>query len=232
MALIKFGGGITEMRGSIAGNVFARNRYGAYVRSRTKPINPNSVMQGLVRSAMSAVTEYWNTTLTAAQRTAWATYASAVAMKNKLGETVYLSGFNHFVRGNATRSRLNLDIVSDGPTELTLPAKDTTIAVTASVATQKVTVDFDNAQSWANVADGHLCLFVGVPQMVTRNFFAGPWKYAGKVDGATPTPPVSGAQITSPFTLVLGQRLFCYLVILEADGRYSEPMYASCTIAA
>ncbi|GAI58374.1 unnamed protein product, partial [marine sediment metagenome] len=39
MALVKYGGGITQMSGSIAGNTFARNRYGNYVRSRTKPIN-------------------------------------------------------------------------------------------------------------------------------------------------------------------------------------------------
>lgn len=219
------------MRGSIAGNVFARNRYGAYVRSRTKPINPNSALQALVRSAMSAVTEFWNTDLTAAQRTAWGTYAAAVPMKNKLGETVYLSGFNHFVRGNATRARLGLTIIDDGPTDLTLPAKDTTVAVSASAATGKVSVTFDNSQAWANEAGGYLCLFVGVPKMETRNFFAGPWKYAGKVDGASPTPPTSPAQITSPYTLVAGQRLFCYLVILRADGRCSEPMYANCTIA-
>lgn len=232
MALIKFGGGITEMRGSIAGNVFARNRYGAYVRSRTKPVNPNSTAQGLVRSAMSSVTEYWAHTLTGTQRIAWATYAAAVAMKNKLGETVYLSGFNHFVRGNATRSRLGLDIIAAGPTTLALPEKDTTIAITASVATQKVSIAFDNTQAWATEADSHLVLFVGQPQQATRNFFASPWKYAGKVAGVVAPAPTSPAAIDSPYTLVLGQRIFAYAMIIRADGRVSEAMYCNCTVAA
>jgi hypothetical protein len=232
MALIKFGGGITEMRGSIAGNVFARNRYGAYVRSRTKPVNPNSTSQALVRSAMSAVTEYWSHTVSSAERIAWATYAAAVAMKNKLGETIYLSGFNHFVRGNASRARLGLNIIAPGPTTLALPEKDTTIAITASVATQKISIAFDNTQAWATEADSHLLLFAGQPQQETRNFFAGPWKYAGKVTGVATPAPTSPAAIDSPYTLVLGQRVFGYVMIIRADGRVSEPMYVSCTVAA
>ena len=41
MALVKYGGGIIQMSGSMAGNTFARNRYGNYMRARTKPVNPN-----------------------------------------------------------------------------------------------------------------------------------------------------------------------------------------------
>ncbi|GAH13494.1 unnamed protein product, partial [marine sediment metagenome] len=50
MSLVKYGGGIVQMSGSIAGNTFARNRYGNYVRARTKPINPNSDRQVVVRA--------------------------------------------------------------------------------------------------------------------------------------------------------------------------------------
>ncbi|GAH50296.1 unnamed protein product, partial [marine sediment metagenome] len=45
MALVKLGGGIVQISGSIAGNTFARNRFGNYMRSRTKPVNPNSTRQ-------------------------------------------------------------------------------------------------------------------------------------------------------------------------------------------
>ena len=153
-------------------------------------------------------------------------------MKNKLGETIYNTGFNHFVRGNASRARLGLDIVAAGPTTLTLPEKDTTVAITASVATQKVSLTFDNAQAWAKEVDSYMLLFVGQPVSVTRNYFAGPWKYAGKVDGVAAPAPTSPAAIDSPFTLVLGQKVNAYAVIVRKDGRVSEKMYASCAVAA
>ncbi|GAH28464.1 unnamed protein product, partial [marine sediment metagenome] len=38
MALVKYGAGIIQMSGSIAGDVHARNRFGNYIRPRTKPV--------------------------------------------------------------------------------------------------------------------------------------------------------------------------------------------------
>jgi len=36
---IKFGGGVVDARGSLAGNVFSRNKSGAYMRARVTPVN-------------------------------------------------------------------------------------------------------------------------------------------------------------------------------------------------
>ena len=227
MALVKFGGGITQMTGSIAGNTFARNRYGNYVRSRTKPVNPNSTAQGFARSVIGTVTQAWRSDLTAAKRIAWGTYANAVAMKNKLGETTYLSGFNHFVRSNAVLLQSAKGLVTAGPTVLALPEKDPTLAVSASVATQLLTLVYDTGQPWMAEAGAFLQIEQGQPQNVTRNFFAGPWKYAGKIDqNAVPTYTVA-----APFTLVLGQKTWIACRIVRLDGRVSEIMYASCTVA-
>ncbi|GAH66828.1 unnamed protein product, partial [marine sediment metagenome] len=120
-ALVKYGGGIIQMSGSIAGNTHARNRYGNYVRARTKPVNPNSARQIKIRAVIAELTERWLNTLTDNQRTAWATYAAAIAMKNKLGETIHLSGFNHYIRSNAGYLDAVAQYFDDGPEELTLP---------------------------------------------------------------------------------------------------------------
>ncbi len=104
MALIKFGGGVVQMAGSIAGNVFARNRYGNYARARTKPVNPNSARQVVIRAAIAYLTQHWNGTLTPAERTAWNSYAAAVTMKNRLGENINLTGFNHFINEAGNRN--------------------------------------------------------------------------------------------------------------------------------
>jgi len=228
MALVKFGGGITQMTGSIGGTTFARNRSGNYARSRTKPVNPNTTAQGFARSIMGTLTQAWRTALDASERGAWATYAAAVAMKNALGETTYLSGFNHFVRSNAVFLQSEETMVEAGPTVLALPEKDPTLAVAGSAATGLLTLTIDEDQPWMSEVGAFMQVEAGQPQNVTRNFFAGPWKYAGKIEQAAE--PV--LTVTSPFTLVEGQKIWVACRICRVDGRVSEIMYASCTLAA
>lgn len=232
MAQVKYGGGVTQISGSIAGTVFARNRYGNYTRPRTKPVNPNSDLQAGVRAALSYLAEYWSSALTAAERTAWNTYAAAIAMKNRLGETIYLTGFNHFIRSNTILADQGLTVVEAGPTVLALPEKDPTFAIAGTADDQKMAITFDVNLPWVNEDDAYLFVYQGRPQLVTRNFFNGPWKYMGKIDGDSVTPPTSGTELDAPMTLVEGQKVFCYARIQRADGRLSEPMYGSCTVAA
>lgn len=228
MALLKFGAGIVAMSGSIAGNTFARNSSGAYVRARTKPVNPNSDRQVLCRSAVSEIAERWYQTLTISQRAAWATYASAINMKNRLGEVIKLSGFNHYVRTNTARVDSGNTKIDAGPTELSLPEKDPSFAITASVASQKITVTWDDASPWSDIASSFLLLFEGRPQNKTRNFFNGPyqWMYNIPGNGTSPT------EVTPVFPLILGQKVWVKGRISVGDGRLGEPMYANCIIAA
>lgn len=227
MAQVKYGGGIIQMTGSIAGNTFARNRYGNYVRAKTKPVNPNSELQIQARSTVALLAQYWRTTLEAAERIAWETYGAAIAMKNKLGETVYQTGFNHFIRSNSVFVQSGKTIVEAGPTELALPEKDPTLAVAADEATGLLTMTIDDTLPWMDDVGAFMQVEMGQPQNPTRNFFAGPWQYAGKIDQAeTPT-----LTITAPFTIVNGQRIFIAARICRSDGRVSELMYANCIAA-
>jgi hypothetical protein len=230
-ALVKMGGGVIGMSGSIAGNTFARNRSGNYVRARTKPVNPNTQPQQDIRTALSYLTSHWSTQLSSAQRTGWATYAAAIAMKNRLGESIYLTGFNHFVRSNTEwLNRGHITTIAP-PTTLLLPSKDTIFAISASVATQKVSVVFNNGATWAIAVGGVMFTYMGVPRNVTRNFFNGPWKFMAEIAGAI-VPPTSPAVLDPPMILVLGQLITVYARIREIDGRISEPFTASCVVAA
>jgi hypothetical protein len=232
MASIKFGGGVTAMSGSIGGSTYARNRFGYYLRPRTKPVNPNSTGQELMRSTMAHLTELWHSTITAPQRIAWATYAAAVPSKNRLGETIYLTGFNQFVRSNSiAKAKLNT-FVAPGPTVLALPETDPSFLITASVATQLVSVAFDNALPWALEVGADMFVELGQPQIVTRNYFNGPWKYMDKIAGKVAPAEPSPKTMATPYTLVLGQKVWAYGRIRRADGRISNPMVASCVVAA
>jgi len=226
MALVKFGGGVVQMSGSIAGDVFARNRYGNYARARTKPINPNTTGQQQVRASIAWLVEHWARTLTPAQRAAWALYADSVNMLNRLGEAIHLSGFNHFIRSNAIRKRNADTVIIDGPTTFDIPEHDPLFNHSSSEETQLVTAVYDDAEEWCNETDAHLYIFVGKPMNPQRNFFAGPWRFGDSVPGDTVTPPTSPAEFASPFPITEGQALWTYARIARADGRISEPFRA------
>lgn len=216
------------MSGSIAGDTFARNRYGNYSRARTKPTNPNTARQQAVRGFVATLTDRWSQTLSAAQRTAWNLYASSVAMKNRLGEVVYLTGFNHYIRSNTWRLDLGQTVVDDGPTTFELPQKDGTIAITISAATQEVSISFDDGAAWCSEDNAGVMILGGQPQNAQRNFFAGPWKGRSAKMGNSGTPITSPQTYTALHVCTEGQRVWNKFRILRADGRISEAFTANC----
>lgn len=231
-ALVKYGGGIVQMSGSMAGNTYARNRYGNYVRTRTKPVNPNTDRQNDVRATLAYLVEYWSETLTGVQRTAWNLYASNVVMNNRLGESIHLSGFNHFIRSNTIRHLHASSIIAAGPVVFTLPDQDATYNTSASEATQLIQHNFDDGMAWSTEASAFFFIFQGVPQNPQRNFFGGPWRYHGVVSGIDPGGAATPHAQAVAFAIAEGQRQWTYARISRADGRLSEIFRADCVVAA
>jgi hypothetical protein len=226
MASVKYGGGIITISGSIAGNTHGRNRFGNYMRARTKPVNPKSTAQNLVRNTFADLTNRWHTVLTATQRGYWNTYAAAVAMKNRLGETVYLTGFNHYIRSNILWN-IQLGTYRDaGPGTLSLPETDSTFHCVATAATQLIACSFSVALPWWADVPGMLYVFQGQPQLSTRNYFNGPWKRCGAVSNGQDTPK----SFASPYVVAAGQKVWYYGRIARQDGRISEPFLSAATI--
>jgi len=232
MALIKYGGGIVQMSGSIAGNTHARNRYGNYVRARTKPVNPNTAFQQAVRSTMAEMSDRWSNTLTPAQRAAWNLYGDSVNMSNRLGEVIHLSGYNHYIRSNHVASRFGGTFIDAGPVLFELPAHDPAFAITISAAAQQVSVAYDSTMDWADENGAFLFIYGGKPQNGQRNFFAGPWRYMGGTGGVNGAPPASPQLFAPPFVCSEGQHLWCYARIFRADGRISTPFRDDVIVAA
>lgn len=95
--LVKLGAVVAEARGSVGGAVFSRNRSGAYVRNRTKPVDPSTARQNAQRTRMSASVVQWRA-LDEAERLAFNAKALVSPFVNRLGETINLSGMNLFMR--------------------------------------------------------------------------------------------------------------------------------------
>jgi hypothetical protein len=225
MALLKFGGGITEMRGSIGGTTFAKNRYGSYARNRTKPVNPNSTRQGIVRAIMSTLYTAW-AALTAAVQGQWKAYADNVKVLNRLGEQINLSGYNMYCRTKAVFENAGLTMPATAPTTFSLPAQDPTVVPTPDASSSNVSIAFDNTLPWAGAVGGAMIVSQGLPVNPTVNFFKGPFRYAGKIDGAA-TPPTSPQVVALPLPMQAGQKVFLQIRIAEADGRVSNPFHCS-----
>lgn len=223
MALIKLGGGVVGISGSIAGNTFARNRFGAYMRARTKPVNPQSARQVAARARIGLLAEEWSATLTAAERLAWAAYAASISWLNKLGETVKLTGFNHFVRSNACVLAAGSAIVATGPTTLSLPNQDPTMVATLSAA-NGITITYDDTLDWPGEDDAFMLIEIGMPQLHSRTFFNGPWRFDSAIEGNTAVPITSpeGPNASSTWTLIEGQVCWVRFRILRADGRVTS----------
>lgn len=223
-----------QMSGSMAGNTYARNRSGNYVRARTKPVNPNTARQVAVRSSLTYLTERWSETLTDDQRIAWNLYAASVTMKNRVAEDIKLTGFNHYLRSNThlvVMGHGNI-IVDDGPTVFELPEKDPTLAVTATETPQALTITYDNTLPWALEDPAFIWFFQGSPQNAQRNFFAGPHRNVGGIVGIIGGGAVTPAVVTPAFAIAEGQRQWIYARILRNDGRLSEKFFANCFVAA
>lgn len=231
-ALVKFGGGVVQMSGSIAGDTFARNRYGNYCRARTKPTNPNTSRQQKIRGIIATLTSRWAQTLSAAQRAAWKLYGDSVSMKNRLGESVFLTGFNHYIRSNVWPLDLGQSPYDDGPTVFELPEQDGTITVAASEGAQQVTVTFDDGADWCSEDDAGLMILEGSPQNPQRNFFAGPWKGRSAKMGQAAVPITSPQDYASIHVITELQRLWVRFRIIRADGRLSEPFRGDCFVGA
>ncbi len=222
MATIRFGAGIVDARGSIGGTVFSRNRGGAYMRARTTPINPNTPRQGLVRADLSNVVALWSDSLSQANRDQWGVYAAAIPRTNRLGETIFWTGFNTFVGSATMRLQNDLPVVSIGPATLSLPVPDSDMSASASVATQLLTINFTDSLTWTGENSAGMQIRMGTPVPETRNFFNGPYRIAGTLEGSASSAISSPQTLPVPFEVQLGQKVFVQGTITRADGRVSN----------
>jgi len=213
---------LTQASGSLAGSVFSHNKGGLYVRARSIPTNPNSAAQQLVRGKMQELATAWGDVLTAAQRSSWADYAANVPVTNRLGDSILLSGQQHYVRSNVPRLIAGLPRVDSGPTVFNQGSfTDPTMTVAGGGADLSVT--FTETDAWVDEDDAGMIIQSSRGVSETINFFKGPFRFADSIDGDGTTAPTSPAAITTPFTFASGQKVFARVLVSRADGRLATP---------
>lgn len=225
----------TAASGSIGGTTYSRNRFGLYVRSRATPTNPNTLRQQNVRGYFGTAVQYWTSTLTAAQRLAWKTYADNTPSTDAFGNAITLTGQSMFIRHAVARLQIGGGIVAAAPTifdtgepitELQVTTLGTVGALGISLAGTDLsaTAIVDGAAS----NDGDLALYLGAPINATRSFFKGPYQLAAVTSFIATDTTLT---FTQAFTDLLsgngdpaeGQYRGVRLRMIYDDGRLSQP---------
>lgn len=209
-----------QRSGSIGGTVWSHNSAGAYIRNRSVPVNPNTDRQSAVRTAVRNLAIFWETELTQALRDGWEVYAAAVTWVNRLGQSINLTGLNHFIRCNTQKVVSGIPRIDLAPAIQDIGDAEDALSATASEGTQDLTIDGNPAAPWLVEALGWQYYYMGLPQNSSRHFFGGPYRFVTAVPGAGPPPfPVVHA---APFAFQEGQRIWIRSRIQRGDGRLSQ----------
>jgi len=103
MAKAKYGGGIQDLRGSIAGQVHSRNTYGNYIRQKVSPVQPRTAKQLEVRELFTTLSRRFSQVLTDEQQEAWRQAAASNPVRDVFGDSIALTGINLYTRLNSLR---------------------------------------------------------------------------------------------------------------------------------
>ena len=212
----------SKASGSIAGITYSHNRGGMYTRARVTPTAPSSSFQQTIRAAMGTLAPYWGQTLTENQRAAWNLYAANVPWQNALGETIYLTGQQRFLRVNVVHLQFVKPIIDDGPTVYDL-GTFTAPTLTTLNDGPGFSINFTNTYDWASNVGGYLVPYCGKSIGPGRGFYRGPWQRAGMIAGAE-VPPESPAVFSARFPWSAGNIAWVQCRILQVDGRMSLPI--------
>jgi hypothetical protein len=211
--------------GSLGGLTMSHNRGGQYLRKRVVPTNPGTSRQQVVRSLLGTLASRWGNVLTAAQRDAWDLYGSSVAFINAIGETIFLTGQQQYLRSNVPRLQASMAVVDDGPTDFTLPTLTPPTISDVDAGVQEIEVAFNDGDAWASEDGAGLIFLQGKPLSAGRSFFKGPYRFALNILGDSVAPPTSPQSITAlPYAVASGQLQWLQARVSRADGRLSLPI--------
>lgn len=233
VAFAKFTPGaiVSEIRGKIASTVFSRNRGGAVIRNRIKPINRRSIGQSTRRQVLGSLASSWRG-LTQANRDSWNNAAQNFPLQDTLGQTIYLSGEQLYVRFNANLILIGESEISAAPAPFAfsiftaaLTAEDDTVAASFDIAFTPDPMDAGN--TLAVFATGNLSPGIEAPN-------ASRFRFIGQIDPTDTSPADLVTEYVAEFgNPVAGQKIFIELrPIATASGQPGTPLRASAIVTA
>lgn len=150
MAKILFGALMVDMRGKVNGTVFAKNKGGAYARTKVTPNNPQTAAQNLVRSRLTGRSQAWRA-LGALVIAAWNAAVSNFPRTNVFGNQQILSGHQLYVGLNNQLQAAGASTISSPPTPVGAAAISA-LSLDAAVGADSFSVTYGPTPVPANTA--------------------------------------------------------------------------------
>lgn len=147
---------MTDARGKLGGQVFSKNRGGAYVRTKVTPSNPRTLAQMESRNILGQTSSAWNG-LTDAQRLSWNSAVSEWQRTDVFGDLKTPSGKNLFVE-------LNKNLLQAGLATLDIaPDKTEIVGITATSVDVDATAEEITLTGLASVPTGFVLQVSATP---------------------------------------------------------------------
>lgn len=143
MAKVNLGALAQDVRGSLNGSTFSRNRGGAIVRTKVSPVQPGTARQLAQRAIFSNNTKAWQS-LTQANMAAWIAWALINKVTDVFGNQLTLSGINSYLKINATLQTFGLPVIAAPPAPPGPPGANAA-SVTGVAATNTITITWSSA---------------------------------------------------------------------------------------
>jgi hypothetical protein len=131
----------SEIRGSISGTTYSRNRFGQYVRRRAVPAQPRTSFQMSVRSFFGNIASRWRD-LSQDTQALWRAFAERIVRTDPLGNPIRLTGLQAFVMINALRRVLGLGVLTDAPPDVGTPPAIATLDLAIDTTVNQFDVMF------------------------------------------------------------------------------------------
>ena len=183
---IKFGMMMTDGRGKLGGQVASKNRAGAYVRTKTSPVNPQSTNQSMVRASFAAVSSLWRG-LTDQNRASWNEAVNNWQRTDVFGDLKTPSGFNLFMRLCTPLQNAFGDVIIGlyAPTPVEMPAlSEVTATYTSPAGTLALATTVANT---LDLEEYVYNIYATAPQSAGKSFVKNEFRQIGWVEADAPT---------------------------------------------
>jgi hypothetical protein len=199
----------SEIRGSVNGVTYARNRYGLYARSKASPVQPRTPAQSERRAQLTVLSQRWRT-LSEANRAEWRALADELTRSDALGLTYRLSGLQAYLQFNLWRALLQLPPQDNPPPQLAAPNPITIGNVVYDATNESIDIVF-TPTPYA----GALAIWATAPFSRGVNFVA-PSRYRVI---AVRRPANFGGNLTSPLNITDDYTAKFRINIVELVGK-------------
>jgi len=185
---------MNELRKKAGSDVFSKNHSGPFIRKRVKGTNPKSAKQIAVRAAFGADSKAWKS-LGSSNILAWIAYAKNFIFKNRLGQSITLTGETWYIKLSRILQTMGIAPVSTPPSiSYAIPVLPPGLAI-AGVASTSYTLTMTGALP----STTNLRVYASAPISSGRTYNSN-YRYIGMIvtaDGAS-------VAITGKYTAVFG----------------------------